>query len=1409
MKTRDRPNFRKKLVKTTTISVAVLVAAIMIISAIPTIATPVNTTRMNKIEEIEPTQTEPLDPAGLHPATKNKMMDNSQNVMTQPFGPLSDDGFAYACNAQALEVNKWPLDDPGGVETIADGDFTYFLAGGTWTCDEEWFGCEYNTGGLWKIDPDTGEQENIGGGGTVCNGLAWDPVYNRLYGAGSGLYEYDPETGEQEYIGSHGISQTIISLVIDMEGVAWAYDVKFSGNAKLYNIDLETGKATEVADMGANLCWAQDGAYDRDTNTMYLAACNYGGSFWFAYWDWDAEEIVDIGNLNAEYACAMIRSPCIPPEHDVGVKAILKPTTSGHAIPEMEMELLVKNYGNNTETFDAQMEIIKCEDSGEFLFEEYFDGGVMPENWTTDYWTVENSNMASGTAPEARVYKYDQYYDYQYYDNYIQTAEFDATGWEKLTMTFRWASDLVYPQYTNFYVKWRRNDTSPWKDLSPWENPLGSEADGDLYEIDCYGFGTDLGKNFSILFQYVGYYYYFNYFYLDDIKVEGCGGCAEYAELEEDISLAPGEETVVVFPGWPPSEWHNESFQDTWEAYPVHGFTIMEGDQRPRNNDKWHLLELYYPFFYDIEITEIGEPSEGRSIPGRIFDVEATITNVGQFPSCCIGIDIDIGQDVLLGSFVNEGDWDGDTNPYGSGYWRYFPGYDNGWRDQHKNLVWYYGWRHYTYGYAGGENSDEAYLPYYYARPDYKFTSGTFDASGIEYLDFYFKYYINHYSGSGLYALEAGYSHDGGATWNTAWHEEPSATGTGDMKLTVPGDSATMQIGFWIKGNQYYFNAWAIDDVYLEAIEFDLEYSDFMCQGDDLEPGESRVFYFDQWTPEALLSEETQYNVRYRALCSIDVEVDQDLGNNLLSQEFACDYWHDCGIDRVSNPADIGRSELLWQQGPGDIWPALSSQLAENYPFNSQVADDFQLEDTSSIETFVFWGGFWNGAPVNPMDVKVHLYQDDGGKPTGSGMSDPEETALYSWEIEEVEGENVGGTYYKYTVELDPPYVCEGGEHYWIVAQSWLGFPPQWGWAAHGEEVKLDTSLQGFPVLGLQFWTDHGYGDVGFELYGSPGGAPGIKAYIQPSTQAISAVAKNYGTFKELDLICDAEILEFITDPENGTSQYTAQVTDIDLEEPLGGEVPLDFGQFTFAYEGRYGLFMLMPDDNDDFNGNNKMSYGIGVDDTKPVSNHTLTPPIPDGENGWYVNDLEVLLQAMDPVSMDVSSGVDMIKYKINDGAEQTIDGDGVVSGTFLITQAHDKDDAKVEYWAVDNVGNEESHHTFTVDMDQTDPTVDLTYEVVSGNPIQGWLMRFTATCTDLTSGMDRVEFFMNAGHQSTVSGSGPTYQWEFNWFADTSIDIRADAYDIAGNMAFDLVEDPITTDFSYNQQQTIKILQS
>jgi hypothetical protein len=1402
MKTRDRPNFRKKLVKTTTISVALLVSAIMIISAIPTIATPVNTTKLNKMDKIEMKS----DPTGLDPVVQNTLMASSlKNAETEPLGPISEDGYFYACNALSpYQVVHWDLETGDNKEILANGDNTYFLAGGDWTCDDEWYGCEYNSGGLWKINPDDGTMENIGGGGTSCNGLAWDPIYNRMYGAGSsGLYEYDWETGEQEYIGSYGIGDSMIFICIDMDGVCWGYDVKFSGNAKLYSIDLETGEATEMYDMGQNLLYAQDGAYDRDTNTIWMAA--YSGGGFYAYWDWDAEEIVTITSLDSEYACAMIRSPCIPPEHDVGVKAIVKPTQSGHAVPDMEMELLLKNYGNNTETFDAQMEIIKCESSGDYLLEEHFDGATFPpENWSTDYWTKSYTNYASGESPEANAYRYN--YGGQTYDNYIQTSPVDATGWEKVLMKFRWAFEPYssYAQYCNFYVKYRKNSTSPWKDVSPWDNPLGTEYEGDLYTIDCYGFGEELGEEFQVKFEYIGYYYYFLNFWLDDIFIEGCGGCAEYAELNEDITLAPGEEATVSFPTWSPSEWHNESYQDDWENYPVHGFTIFDGYQRPKNNDKWILLELYYPWFYDIEITEIGSPSEGRSIPAQTFDVEATITNVGQFPACCIGIDMEIGAPYVMGQLMYESEWPTAGAP---NYYLYYPGYANGWRDEHKQLVYYYGWRYYSSSYTEGD-PPEAYIPYYYCYADYVFSSAAVDASEYAGMTLNFEMYVNHYSGSGLYAIEAGYSTDG-ENWFAAWHEEPSGSGSYTVSVPIEGGSDTLQIGFWFKGNPYYFNYVYLDNVELVAMGLDVEWTDFMCQGDDLEPGQSRVFNFDPWTPAFLEEEETAWEVPYIASATIDVEVDQDPGNNIKVQNFELDYWHDPALNAVTSPA-IGGRDLLWENGDPDGRNGVAGSVY--YGYENLIVDDMDLEAESTAT-----GGhvslIWNsGSGIGNLDTLYMLFfEDEPGEDC-----EPQQDEYARVEVTSFEEKLTGDSYYsrpevEITVEFDEVLVPAG--------HSWVGFMPDsvgddiaYMLTAENKdcEVMIDLPYWGVPrwTPGSSEWGDT-Y-DLSWQLTGFSSGPPAVKVWIQAGTEAIEAEAINNGVFEELDLVCTAEIREFITDPENGTQQYTDEITNIDLTTPLGGTFPLIFDDFTFAYEGRYGLYLAMPGDEgrDDFPKNNNIRYGIGVDGTKPVSSHSLNPETPDGLNGYYVNDVEVTLNAYDPWSEDVSSGVKEIKYKKGNGGWETITGP---TGTFLITQADDGNDVPIEYYAIDKVGNEESHHTFYVDMDQTAPTIDLTYEVLEGNPIQGWYVEFTATATDAVSTMDRVEFFLNEGLQATNVSEGPIYKWGWIYFGDLAVDITAVAHDDAGNFASDLVEDPESHGYNFNSQssQNIKTLQS
>jgi len=1373
---------------------------IIIVLFISVVAAPNIAIDIPEIDEIK------RDPTGLDPELAEKAMLTPQLLsMTEPLGPLTDIMHGYIAYGGQEGPCYFPIADPGDITELAPTESGYFLAGGTWSGNEEWFGCEYNSGGLWLIDPEDGAMENIGGGGTSCNGLSWDPVYNRLYGASSThLLEYDPWTGEQETIGSFGLSgKTIIGLAINLEGRAFIWDVLFSGESYLWEVDLATGEATEVGGLGEPLVYAQDGAFDwnEDPNILHLTA--YFNNGFLASVDVTTAELTNIGDFEggAQIAASMFISDICCGEHDVGVKAIVKPSQSGHAVPSMDMELLVKNYGPNPETFDAQMEIIKCESSGQLLLDENFSTGI-PVDWETDFWQTSNTNNASGTAPEARINKNWQYGGNQYYDNYIQTKPFDATGYEKILMTFRWAFEVYssYGQYCNFYVKYRNNEASPWKDVTPWDNPLGESYEGDLWEISCYGFNEELGENFSIRFEYIGYYYYYNNIYLDDIHVEGCSGCAEYSEIEEDIILQPGEELIVKFPGWQPSEWQNESFQDTWETYPVHGFTIMTGDQRPRNNDKWILLELYYPWFYDIEITEIGSPQEWRSIPGQTFDVEATITNVGQFPACCIGIDMEIGAPQVLGTLMEETEW-----PYGSppNYYIYYPGYGSGWTDEHKSVTYYYGWQYYNNNMAGGD-APEAYLPYYYCYADYVFYSAAFDTSEYESLTLNFLMYVNHFSGSGLYALEAGYSHDG-ENWYAAWHEEPSATGGYEVSVPIEGGSETTYIGFWVKGNPYYFNYLYMDNVEVVAMGLDEEWSDFMCQGDDLEPGQSRVFEFDQWTPEFLAEETTAWEVPYKAFASIDVEVDQDPGNDIKVNDFKLDYWHDPALYTVTSPVG-GDRDLAWENGDPDGRNGLPGSVY--YGYENLLIDDFTLDSRISA-----YGGHislvWNsGAGTGNLDTLYMWFFEE------TGDCEPSMDEYEKVEINEFSERTTGDMYFgrpevEITVEFDTVELDVGN---W-----WIGFQPD----SVGEDIAYLLTAEGFgcevmadlPYWEIPRWTpgSQEWGDtydLSWQLLGYGGCGSTIRAYIQPGIQSIDAVAINQGTFPESGLTCYAEIWDYITDPENGTKQYEDNITNIDLTKPLGGTVELPFDDFNFAYEGRYNLFLEMPgkEDRDDFPKNNNIRYRIAVDDTKPVSSHSLDPATPDGENGWYVNDLEVTLSASDPWSMDVSSGVDEIKYKVAGGATQTITGP---TGTFLITQADDDENVEVEYWAIDHVGNVESSHTFTVDIDQTDPTIDLTYEVVSGNPIVGWTMRFTTTAADITSGMDRVEFFLNDGIQAVVSGSGPTYVWEFQYWGDLSIDIRANGYDIAGNMASDLVEDPKATSYNYNSQNSQQQLQS
>lgn len=165
-------------------------------------------------------------------------------------------------------------------------------------------------------------------------------------------------------------------------------------------------------------------------------------------------------------------------------------------------------------------------------------------------------------------------------------------------------------------------------------------------------------------------------------------------------------------------------------------------------------------------------------------------------------------------------------------------------------------------------------------------------------------------------------------------------------------------------------------------------------------------------------------------------------------------------------------------------------------------------------------------------------------------------------------------------------------------------------------------------------------------------------------------------------------------------------------------------------------------------------------DNTPPVTTYALDPPEPDGECGWYVSDVNVTLNATDDMS-----GVKEIYYRVAESEWNVHIGD------FLIfTLDHDcLEDGLIEFYAVDFAENIEEIKSFTIDIDQLAPIVDLTWEVTGGNPLDGWEITFTATAFDECSGIECVEFYFNNELQHTVEGPGPTYSWTMIYFPPMS----------------------------------------
>ncbi|MEW5761411.1 MAG: kelch repeat-containing protein, partial [Candidatus Thermoplasmatota archaeon] len=103
-------------------------------------------------------------------------------------------------------------------------------------------------------------------------------------------------------------------------------------------------------------------------------------------------------------------------------------------------------------------------------------------------------------------------------------------------------------------------------------------------------------------------------------------------------------------------------------------------------------------------------------------------------------------------------------------------------------------------------------------------------------------------------------------------------------------------------------------------------------------------------------------------------------------------------------------------------------------------------------------------------------------------------------------------------------------------------------------------------------------------------------------------------------------------------------------------------------------------------------NISIKIDTTAPISNHNISGIL--GDNDWYKSDVQLTLS-----SVDETSGVEEIKYKLNDGNWE------IYTSPFLI---FNEGKNVINYYAIDNAGNVETEKNTSFKIDKKAPYLEI-----------------------------------------------------------------------------------------------------
>lgn len=161
-----------------------------------------------------------------------------------------------------------------------------------------------------------------------------------------------------------------------------------------------------------------------------------------------------------------------------------------------------------------------------------------------------------------------------------------------------------------------------------------------------------------------------------------------------------------------------------------------------------------------------------------------------------------------------------------------------------------------------------------------------------------------------------------------------------------------------------------------------------------------------------------------------------------------------------------------------------------------------------------------------------------------------------------------------------------------------------------------------------------------------------------------------------------------------------------------------------------------------------------------PITEIYFDPPYPDGENDWFVSEVNVTFNAL-----DITGVIDTF-YRINGGEWKTYEEPFILSEDGQYT---------IEYYSYDYVGNIEDVKSKTVYIDRSPPDGEIVWYWENKEII------IEAICEDITSGIAYVEFFMD--EELKVRDYTQPYTWVLRWPYPPPINfLKIVVYDNAGN---------------------------